>query len=94
MEDCETYYVLEEERNTFDEFTHVEEDKATPVKNRSTNNKKSPSAIGRGMEKILQTTQNTLQTLLKTSTDDDRSKRDANTNYHDMTNTFELTTHM
>ena len=44
--------------------------------------------------KKFQTTQNTLKVLLQTTTDNDRSNRDANMNYHNMIKTLELTTYM
>ena len=56
--------------------------------------RRAPSSIGKGLEDVFKTTQNTMASFMRSATNNSSGQRDSNMNYHDMAKTLELTSQM
>ena len=56
--------------------------------------RRATSSVGKGLEDVLKTTQNTMASLLRSATNSLSEQRDSNTNYHDMAKILELSSQM
>ena len=56
--------------------------------------RRAPSSIGKGLEDVLKTTQNTMASFMRSATNNSSGQRDSNMNYHGMAKTLELTSQM
>ena len=94
MKDRECHYILEEEKDQIPIDIQIEDSTNFSVVSTSTTRRRSPTSVGKGIEEILKTTQNTMSSLLESVSDNTSQKRDSNMNYHDMAKTLELTSQM
>ena len=90
MKDRESNYILEEEKDEIPTNFQVEDSTISPVNTQ----RRVPSSVGKGLEDVLKTTQNTMASLMRSVTNISSGQRDSNMNYHDMAKTLELTSQM
>jgi hypothetical protein len=94
MKDRESHYILEEEKDVIPLNIQVEDSTNFSVEISSTTRRRSPTSVGKGLEEVLKTTQNTMSFLLESVSNNTPQKRDSNMNFHDMARTLELTSQM
>ena len=87
MKDRESNYILEEEKDEIPTTFQVENSTNSPV----TTPRRATSSVGKGLEDVLKTTQNTMASILRSATNNSIEQRDFNMNYHDMNKTLEFT---